>query len=54
MQVLGSSKAAGAAPTAQSTRGSRGRARARATAGSQGLRIGSSATAPGAGLNIGG
>lgn len=55
MQVLGRSNkgAAASAPTAQVTRG-QDRARVRATSGSQGLRIGSSVTAPGTGLNIGG
>jgi hypothetical protein len=53
MQVLGAKRATSTAPTAQSTRGVRGRARVRATSGSQGLRIGESATAAGAGLNIG-
>jgi hypothetical protein len=54
MQVLGARKATATAPVAQSTRAARGPSRARATTGSQGLRIGSSATAPGTGLNIGG
>ena len=53
MQVLGKAGATTAAPTAQTTRASKGAARVRTTSGSQGLRIGSSATAPGAGLNIG-
>ena len=53
MQVLGRAGATTAAPTAQTTRANKGAARVRTTSGSQGLRIGSSATAPGAGLNIG-
>jgi hypothetical protein len=53
MQVLGAKRATSTAPTAQSTRGARGTPRARATSASQGLRIGESATAAGAGLNIG-
>jgi hypothetical protein len=53
MQVLGRAGKSGTAPTAQVTRG-QARAKVRATSGSQGLRIGSSVTAPGIGLNIGG
>lgn len=53
MQVLGKAGATTAAPTAQTTRGSKGAARVRTTSGSQGLRIGSSVAATGAGLNIG-
>ena len=52
-QVLGKAGATTAAPTAQTTRGSKGAARARTTSGTQGLRIGSSVAATGAGLNIG-
>jgi hypothetical protein len=52
MRVLGTSTKGGSAPTAQLTRGGN-RARARATVGSQSLRIGESATSAGAGLNIG-
>ena len=51
MQVLGRGDKGTAAPTAQVTRG-QARAKVRATSGSQGLRIGSSVTAPGTGLNI--
>ena len=53
MQVLGRAGKSGTAPTAQVTRG-QARTKVRATSGSQGLRIGSSVTAPGIGLNIGG
>lgn len=53
MQVLGKAGATTTAPTAQTTRGSKGAARVRATSGTQGLRIGSSVAATGAGLNIG-
>lgn len=53
MQVLGKAGATTAAPTAQTTRGSKGAARVRTTSGTQGLRIGSSVAATGAGLNIG-
>ena len=52
MQVLGRAGKSGTAPTAQVTRG-QARTKVRATSGSQGLRIGSSAAAPGTGLNIG-
>ena len=53
MDVLARAGKTTAAPAAQVTRG-QDRARVRATSGSQGLRIGSSVTAPGTGLNIGG
>ena len=53
MQVLGKAGATTAAPTAQVTRGNKARAKVRATSGTQGLRIGSSVAATGAGLNIG-
>lgn len=53
MQVLGRAGKSGTAPTAQMARGQT-RTRARGASGGQGLRIGSSAAAPGTGLNIGG
>jgi hypothetical protein len=53
MRVLGASTKATVAPAARVTRGNQSRSRVRATAGSQGLRIGESATSAGAGLNIG-
>jgi hypothetical protein len=53
MQVLSGIGGNMAAPAAQVTRAARPRAKVRATSGSQGLRIGESATAAGAGLNIG-
>lgn len=52
MQVLSRSGEGMAAPAAQVTRAAQPRAKVRATSGSQGLRIGSSVTAPGIGLNI--
>lgn len=54
MQVLGRAGKSTAAPAAQVTRGTQSRSAPRATSGSQGLRIGSAAAAPGTGLNIGG
>ena len=54
MQVLGRAGKTTAAPVAQVTRRTQSRSTPRATSGSQGLRIGSSVTAPGTGLNIGG
>lgn len=54
MQVLGGVGAATTAPTARSTPKPKAAGKVRATSGSQSLRIGSSAIAPGAGLNIGG
>ena len=52
MQVLSRAGKSTTAPTAQVTRG-RAPTRVRGASGSQGLRIGSSAAAPGTGLNIG-
>lgn len=54
MQVLARAGKTTAAPAAQVTRSAQPRSTPRATSGSQGLRIGSSVTAPGTGLNIGG
>ena len=54
MQVLEANAGSYRTPVAQMTRRPQGGPRVRATAGSQGLRIGSLGRGPGVGLNIGG